>query len=235
MYAGGYPASMGYSGLESALTGVITSFLVIYAIIWTIMMLVGLVDYIFRGLAIYNMSKARGLEYGWLGFIPYARTYQLGQIAGEIEVGKKTIKNTGLWLLLAPFVFGFVVFIGVIIITVPTIFSTVALESNPTPEGVSGMLVTWVIAWCIFMVIVTIAQVFVYLIRYLALHKIFSHYSAGQKPVFYLIIAIFVPLAESILLFMHSRRPLRALEPASTGETESEVLTDSAPQPAPEG
>jgi hypothetical protein len=64
------------------------------------------------------------------------------------------------------------------------------------------------IGMVIFVLIMMVAQVVWYLVRYLALHKIFSQYSTGQRPVFYLILSMFVPMAGSILLFMHSKRPL---------------------------
>ena len=167
-----------------------------------------IVDYILRGIATYKMSANRGITNGWLGFIPFARDYQLGRLAGEIELGSKKIKNTGLWLLITPIIYGVLFAVTYAIMMVPYFISMFSLGSNPSPEQLMGPMTTLMISMIFFIVIMVAAQVFLYLFRYLALHKIFSFYSGGQKPVFYIILAMFVPLAESILLFRHRDRPL---------------------------
>jgi len=154
------------------------------------------------------MSKARGLENGWLGFIPYARDYQLGLIAGDIEIGDKKITNTGLWLVLAPIIYGFVVFIGWLIVFIPYFVSLISIMDNDAPEAIIGPITYLMIAMTIFTLVIIVAQVFLYLVLFLAKHKIFTQYVTGQKPVFYLIISMFVPFAFPILLFMLSKRPL---------------------------
>ena len=187
--------------------------LLIFCLIFLlIIMLLCIISYVLRGLAIYKMSKARGLQNGWLGFIPCANNYQLGMIAGEIELGNKRIKNPGLWLLLLPIIYGIVFTIGYFAMMIPYFISIFSLGSNPMPEEVIGPVTALMFALMIFVLIMLFAQVILYLFRYLALHRIFSHYSTGQKPVFYMIIAMFVPLAESILLFMHSKRPLLTIQ-----------------------
>jgi hypothetical protein len=189
--------------------------LAIYGAIFLVIGIAGLASYILRGLAIFNMSKARGFEYGWLGFIPYARDYQLGQIAGEIEFGNKKIKNTGVWLVLAPILYNVVVSVGAAIMLVPYFMTIFSLSYDPSPEEIMGPIVVLLISMFVFIVIALVAQVLFYLVWFLAIHKIFSQYSTGQKPVFYLIIALFVPLGQDILLFMHSKRPMLAMEAGS--------------------
>jgi len=190
-----------------ALQALIPLFVFLFVIL-ALVFILGIVSYILRGIAIYRMSEARKLEYGWLGFIPIASRYQLGAVAGEIQLGDKKIKNPGIWLLLAPIVYGIVFAIGYMIIMVPYIVKMVMLGDNATPEEVMGPLVAFMFAIFIFVLVMVVAQVFVYLFKYLALHKIFSAYSLGQKPVYYMIIAMFIPLAEPILLYIHSSRPM---------------------------
>jgi len=181
--------------------------LIFYGVVLLFILGLGLVNYILRGLAIYKMSKARGLENGWLGFIPVAHKYQFGKIAGEIEFGNKKIENAGIWLIILPIIYSTVFFIGYIIALIPFIFSMMSLGNDPSSEEVMGPIIGLMIAIFIFMLVIIVGQVFLYLFKYLALHKIFSHYNSGQKPVFYLIIAIFIPLAESILMYKQSKQP----------------------------
>jgi len=182
--------------------------IVIYIVVLALVAILGIVMYILRGMAIYRMSQARGLKNGWLGFIPYVMYYQLGSIAGEIELGNKKIKNTGLWLLLMPILYGAVLFISYLIMLIPIVAKIISLGDNPTSEEVLSIIPIMLVAIFIVAIIATVAQLFLYLFNYLALHKIFSQYSGGQKPVYYLIIAIFIPYADTILLFRHRNRPL---------------------------
>jgi hypothetical protein len=207
-----YTADVGsFTGAEEAFESFAYLFggiIIFYIALIVILILAAFVMYLIRGFAIYNMSNARGLQYGWLGFIPIASRYQLGQVAGEIEFGNKKVTNPGLWLVIVPIIYNVVFMIGYMIIVVPYVISLISLVDNPSPEAVFGPMTVFIIALFVFVFVMIFAQVFVYLFHYLVLHKIFSHYSTGQKPVFYMIIAMFVPLAHDILLFMHSKRPL---------------------------
>ena len=168
----------------------------------------GIANYVFRGAAIYTMSANRGISNGWLGFIPYAHNYQLGKLAGEIELGNKKVKKTGVWLLVMPLIYGFIFIAGYIATMLPFFITIFSFGEEPSPEQVMSAMPAFMIGLFIFVLILIVAQVFLYLFRYLALHKIFSLYSGGQKPVFYLILSLFVPLAQAILLFKHRNRPL---------------------------
>lgn len=44
-----------------------------------------LVDYIFTGLALMTIGKARGLKYPWLIWVPFASNYQFGAVADDIN------------------------------------------------------------------------------------------------------------------------------------------------------
>ena len=172
--------------------------------------LMGLANYILRGIALYRMSVERNIPNGWLGFIPYVHNYQLGRIAGEIEFGNKTVKNPGIWLLMMPVLYSVVFSIGYAATMVPYFIQVfrAGMDVSPAPEELIAAMTTMMASMFIFMLVIVVAQVFLYLFRYLTLHKIFSQYSGGQKPVFYMIICMFVPLAEAILLFMHRNKPL---------------------------
>jgi|GEM_PF-1461375 len=220
----------GFEGFEAMIP-----LLVFLGLLYGILLLGGLVSYILRGLAQSNMSKARGMGNHWLGFIPYARNYQLGQIAGEIELGNKVIRNPGLWVLLAPIIFTFVFVVGYVIVMVPYMIGIFRFVETEAVDQLLGSIVLFTIMLLIFVVVVTIAQVFLYLIIYLTYHRIFSHYVKGQKPVYYLIIAMFVPLAASVLLFMLSKKPLLSdqLSPDLVAVGEPSVVETSVPVEAP--
>jgi len=167
-------------------------------------------NYILRGIAIWKMSANRGIAYGGLGFVPIVNRYQLGKLAGEIEFGKKKVKNTGVWLLVLPIALGAVAVIGMILIMVPYTFRMIALDQYPyvSPEMIASPLIGFTVGIVLFTLVMIFAQAILYLFRGLALHRVFSLYHGGQRPVFYTILAIFIPLAESILLFKSRNKPL---------------------------
>ena len=200
--------------------------LIFFLFIWGVFILLGILNYILRGIAIYKMSETRGIQYGWLGFVPYVYNYQFGQIAGEIELGSKKIKKPGLWLLFMPIIYSFVSSIGYMLVMVPYFINIFSLSTDNEimPEKIVGSVIILMIGIFVFSLIMIVANVFLYLFKYLVLHKIFSQYSVGQKPVFYMIIAMFIPLAESVLLFMHSKRPMLTVNPQSYPEPEAREL-----------
>jgi len=200
----------------------------ILGVVYGLILLVSIVGYILRGLAILNMSRARGLENGWLGFIPLARNWQLGKIAHEIEIGDKKITNPELWLVIAPLVYWITFIIGYTALMVPYFISIVSLAENATPEAIVGPMTSLFIGLFVFVLVILAAEVFWFLFLYLSLHKVFSQYASGQKPVFYLILSMFIPLAAPIILYMLSKRPLL---PSASAEFAS--LQNPSPAYAP--
>ena len=178
---------------------------------WGILIIVSLASYVLRGLAILNMSKARGLSNGWLGFVPFLYLYQFGTLAGEIEVGNKKIKNTGLWLLVLPMVSSVVITISYMLLFIPMLIMTARMEIDPNADW-GYLFLLLIIGILVFVVAIVIVQLAINLLRGLVLHKIFSHYHAGQKPVFYMLVCLFLVMAEPILLYAHSKKPLLCYE-----------------------
>ena len=206
--------------------------LIIYAVLFIYIF----IDYLIKAVAIMKLSKARGLKNGWFGFLPYLRDYQLGSIAGEIQFGGKRIKNPGIWLIIMPFIYSFIISIGMVIMMVPYIAAMLNLGDDPAPEQIVLPVMILLVSSLIFSLIVIIAQVILYLFRGLTLHKIFSQHNEDQKPVFYLIIALFVPMAESIILFKHGKKPLLEKYKPGSAETPPPVrytpcFTSTAPTP----
>lgn len=183
--------------------------LVLYGVLFGVLFLGWLVNYILRGVGIYKMSKNRGIKNGFLGFIPYAHRYQFGVLAGELEIFNKKMKNTGLWLVLTPIIIGVVLmayyFVFIISMIITLASNAVTLEYNPWPF-LSGFFAHL----GIFILLAMAAQLVQYLIFGLAYHKLYSHYSEGQRPVAYLLLTLFLPLGEGIVFFLHRNKSVIA-------------------------
>jgi len=197
---------------------------IFFGVFFGIFFVVGILNYVLRGIAILKMSQNRGISNGGLGFVPIAHRYQLGKLAGTIEFGNKKIKNPGLWKLLLPIIYGAVFAVGYVAIIIWYAFQMVAVTGAGMIDetAMMGTVLTFFSLLIVFVVVMQILYVVIILLNSLVLHKIFSLYVGGQKPVFYLILSLFVPLAEPILLFRLKDKPLitnSSVEP-KIGETE---------------
>ena len=99
-YGYDYPVSYGNGG-DAAVTMLLTVYLVVLAVI----LAVTLASYIFHSIGLYTIGKRMGREYAWLAFIPFARDYFHGELAGEILLKNKSIKNPGIWKLVLPIIY----------------------------------------------------------------------------------------------------------------------------------
>ena len=64
-----------------AIVGFGIVFLLVYLIILLIVLALSVTMYVLNGLAVKQMSESCGLAHGWMGFVPYASTFRLGQLA----------------------------------------------------------------------------------------------------------------------------------------------------------
>ena len=95
-----YPVSHGNGG-DAAVTILLTVYLVVLALILAF----ALASYIFHSIGLYTIGKRMGREHPWLAFIPFARDYFHGELAGEIPLKNKSIKNPGIWKLVVPIIY----------------------------------------------------------------------------------------------------------------------------------
>lgn len=71
-----------------------------------VLIVVGLVYYIFTSLGLYKMAKSSHLENPWLAWVPFGNTYIVGSIVKEIDFIGQHITNLGIIYLLSPFIVG---------------------------------------------------------------------------------------------------------------------------------
>ena len=94
-----YPVHMNSTG------SLFTALMYIYLIILTVIVIFALASYIFHSVGMYTIGKRMGREYAWLAFIPFARDYFHGELAGAIPLKSRKIKNPGIWNLVLPIIY----------------------------------------------------------------------------------------------------------------------------------
>lgn len=168
-------------------------------------------SYVLQGLGILRASTALGFRNGWLGFIPYAAQYQLGRLAGEVELGEHRIRSPGLWMMLLPLVMGSVFAASYIalLLGVGALAATASFSGYYHNEAaVAGIAIFVFIGYIVLLLIIYAISVLTTLISLLVYHRIFTYFYSGQRPIFYMLLCAFIPLASGILLMRAARQPV---------------------------
>lgn len=182
-----------------------------FLILYGVLILFLIASYVISSIGLYRMAKARGIPAPGLAWVPIGRDWILGSVSGDLRLGRFTLKNTKLWLVLVPVISVAVIFIMYFIVIFGMLFSTMfsAIGSGGFEYMPEGMVVLSVLPWIIFVALVVVAvSIAMNLLFYMAYYQVFSQYKQSSTAVFYLVLSILVPLANSILLFRVSAMPI---------------------------
>ena len=206
-YEYNYPVSN-----SEGLVGVILS---VYLIILTLILAFVLVSYIFHSVGLYTIGKRMGKEYPWLAFIPYARDYFQGELAGPIKLKNKEIKNPGIWNLVIPIISSVLAGVfGVLIILV----TGVGAAAQISGAGGAGIALLFVIMlYTLLIVAVIAAQAAQMALKVLINKQILERFTAGNMGIVHAVLMIVVPLYEAICFFVMRNREFNpGMEPEIT-------------------
>ena len=236
-YEYNYPVSN-----SEGLVGVILS---VYLIILTLILAFVLVSYIFHSVGLYTIGKRMGKEYPWLAFIPYARDYFQGELAGPIKLKNKEIKNPGIWNLVIPIISSVLAGVfGVLIILV----TGVGAAAQISGAGGAGIALLFVIMlYTLLIVAVIAAQAAQMALKVLINKQILERFTTGNMGLVHAVLMIVVPLYEALCFFVMRKRdfnpgmepkitpPPAPLPPVIPGGPEGPVpTTPTPPQGGPE-
>lgn len=117
-----------------------------YLIILLVGLTVAVVNYIFRGIGMYNMAKREEwIIHGWRLYHLPERTLQ-GELGGTVHLKNKQIKNPGIWLIVLPFISSIVTGILYVVIWVVLGFGVVFSSYGGFSFGaVTGIIIVTVI------------------------------------------------------------------------------------------
>lgn len=204
-YSYEYSYDMPLGTQESAIAGVLS----IYLIILLVCTIFYLLSYIFKAIGVYTMAKRQRMDYPWLAFIPFARTYLHGELAGRIGLKNKTIKNPGIWLLAFPFIYGvigtvfYIIFIGIMGINAFMSFAGYADGNVGSAVSFGVNSIIGMIIWLLLFVLVSILYEAVYkVLAILINHQIFMRFTSKNMSIAHAVLSAVVPLYESICFFV---------------------------------
>lgn len=208
MYEYNYPAGSSPDGLISVIMSV-------YLIILTLVLILALVSYIFHSVGLYTIGKRMGKEYPWLAFIPYARDYFQGELAGPIKLKNKEIKNPGIWNLVIPIISSVLAGVfGVLIILV----TGVGAAAQISGAGGAGIALLFVIMLYTLLIVAVIAvQAAQMALKVLINKQILERFTAGNMGLVHAVLMIVVPLYEALCFFVMRKRDFNpGMEPEIT-------------------
>jgi hypothetical protein len=213
-----YYTDYGYGGLDSSVAGILS----IYLIILVLYLLFYIISYIFKGIGMYTIAKRQGSEYPWLAFIPFARTYLHGELAGSIKLKTKTIKNPGIWFLAMPFIFGainFVFYILFVVVGIGSSFSAVLTDpymEYGSPSIGTGAIMGMIVIGVLWVIVALLYEAIYRVLAVLINHQILEKFTSKNMSVAHAVLCSVVPLYETICLFVMRNKEFNpGMEPDS--------------------
>ena len=145
----------------------------IYLIILGGALLIMLVGYIFHSIGMYTIGKRMGKAHTWMAFVPFARDYFQGELAGPIRLKNKEIRNPGIWNLVLPIIF----------------------------SAVTGVLTTVMIVVALIVFSVVYSAVYMVL-KILINRQIFAAFTTDNMSVVHAVLSSVIPLYEAFCTFV---------------------------------
>lgn len=178
--------------------------------------LISLLTYLAAAYGLYCMSASVGLKNNWMAWIPFCREYVLGYVADEYcrrNENRSTSYRKKLlgWMiaLTAALALLFVALSVLVVVLVIMGIATSLYDSEAIMNGVSNLDGGFLLGIGLFVliaVVVILPVVVVYTVfRYTALHKVYKLF-APDSATLYLVLSIFVPLAEPILFIVLAKK-----------------------------
>ena len=195
----GYGYSYNYDyGMSDS---VFAAFMSIYLIIFMVALIFWIVEYVFFAIGLYTIAKRMGKNYPWLAFIPFARKYLHGELAGTIELKAKKIKNPGIWKLVLPIISGAVFSFFMIIIMIAFGIGTF-MGMSAYGYGVSGGTILLAVVLLLIMAVAAVLYQAVYRVLCVLVDvRIYERFTTHNMGIAHAVISALIPLYEACCLF----------------------------------
>ena len=170
--------------------------------------------YVLMGVGLSKMAKNRGMKKAYLGYVPFARWYLLGSLAGECRIFGKKIKNLGIFaMILSIITFLITTFITVydylpmakILLSgykVEITFDELGNAVINPPYFYNEVMVVFYHIADVLETVAGLLELFVLINLYLAFYKQYS----PMHHMLFMIISIFTPGAGIIIFALRNKK-----------------------------
>lgn len=202
----------------------LAAMLVVYGIVITISLIVGLVGYILYGISLLRMANRAGVKNGWLGFVPFANNWLLGRLS---DVGSKR-RHSGARILTCALLTSFC---GIVTAAWSVSFY-ITVVTNTVPYSDAAAL-GYAMGILLLSLVTTAASICMLVFYCMALYRVAQNFGGANASLWGLgtILSIFFfPLAAYIFLLILSGKTPAHSEgnaPLAAPAPQSEAPTDS--------
>lgn len=189
-----------YDSAENTAIAVLSICLIVLVLIGVF----ALAAYLLHSIGLYTIGKRIGYSIPWLAFIPFARDYMQGELAGEISLKTKKIKNPGVWNLVVPIISGVIFWIFyMLFFLVSGMGMMMDYQSYGRYSGLSTGTIMGMIFFLIIWIVVAVLYSAVYqVLRILINKQIYGRFTTGNMAITHAVLSSLVPLYEAICTFV---------------------------------
>ena len=207
----------GYSYNYDMSNSVFAALMSIYLIIFMVALIFWIVEYVFFAIGLYTIAKRMGRNYPWLAFIPFARKYLHGELAGTIELKTRKIKNPGVWKLVLPIIAGAAFSLFMIILMVALGIGTF-MAVGSYGYGISGGTIMLAAVLLLIAAVVSVLYQAVYKVLCVLINiQIYDRFTTHNMGIVHAVLSAVVPLYEAFCLFVMRHKEFNpGMEPKLT-------------------
>lgn len=207
----------GYSYNYDMSNSVFAALMSIYLIIFMVALIFWIVEYVFFAIGLYTIAKRMGRNYPWLAFIPFARKYLHGELAGMIELKTRKIKNPGVWKLVLPIIAGAAFSLFMIILMVALGIGTF-MAVGSYGYGISGGTIMLAVVLLLIAAVVSVLYQAVYRVLCVLINiQIYDRFTTHNMGIVHAVLSAVVPLYEAFCLFVMRHKEFNpGMEPKLT-------------------
>lgn len=207
----------GYSYNYDMSNSVFAALMSIYLIIFMVALIFWIVEYVFFAIGLYTIAKRMGRNYPWLAFIPFARKYLHGELAGTIEMKTRKIKNPGVWKLVLPIIAGAAFSLFMIILMVALGIGTF-MAVGSYGYGISGGTIMLAVVLLLIAAAVSVLYQAVYKVLCVLINiQIYDRFTTHNMGIVHAVLSAVVPLYEAFCLFVMRHKEFNpGMEPKLT-------------------
>ena len=190
--------------MSSSGLGIFSVIMTVYLLVIVAAVIIGIVKYVFKSMALYRLAQRTGNANPWMAWVPFARSYLQGELAGSMPLKKRRLQSPGLWKVLIPLI-GTAVIAGLYFIFIVVAGIETAL-SYSAGMGAGSLTLIWVIVFLLIIAVVAlqaIEAVLDVLVNFHIYHRLTSH----NMAIIHSVLGIFIPMYEAICLFIMSKKP----------------------------
>lgn len=207
----------GYSYNYDMSNSVFAALMSIYLIIFMVVLIFWIVEYVFFAIGLYTIAKRMGRNYPWLAFIPFARKYLHGELAGTIDLKTRKIKNPGVWKLVLPIIAGAAFSLFMIILMVALGIGTF-MAVGSYGYGISGGTIMLAVVLLLIAAVVSVLYQAVYKVLCVLINiQIYDRFTTHNMGIVHAVLSAVVPLYEAFCLFVMRHKEFNpGMEPKLT-------------------